>query len=560
MKLIAKIEVENFRSIGNGVLEDVGDFSVLAGMNNSGKSNFLRALNTFFSGETDPGAEINVDFDYFKPALKSKKKRKIAVTVHFDLPENFKFQGRIVHVEDFLKGRSFSIRKEWVREQTYPDIFLDGELVALDDRQKIDQFLSLITFRYITNRVLPLDVIKDQYQSLRDVLVRRAKRTPGKPKIAFDMSSYLKQVASASNMVLENLARDIQAVSSNVEGVRLDMPTSMSEILLPFGYKFREFGYELDESVQGAGIQSLLMYQTLLLIDQDFFQTFGWRQAAIWAVEEPESSTHSSLEVHMARLLSVISKGGEIPRKENKDRLQLISTSHSEVIMKYADKGYLIKKRSQGSVVESCPLNELAKKATKLGVSKWTHPLWFYPHIPVVIVDGKYDRIYLNKTLELLDLQDKCAVFDLELLTEGKKTGGVDDIKNYVVSNIGAIKSRPSNAPVIVLLDWESKSKVRGFRNLFDSDDPFKVEVWPEELANPKLEKKFRGIERFYPTHLIEFAKKAGACIVETQGGQFVPYDKYGDTKKLLSLLVPEYLQIEDVQGIKPFIYELLKT
>ena len=51
---------------------------------------------------------------------------------------------------------------------------------------------------------------------------------------------------------------------------------------------------EIDDASQGSGIQSLLMFETLSLIDRDYFQKFGWRQAAIWAVEEPESSLHSS--------------------------------------------------------------------------------------------------------------------------------------------------------------------------------------------------------------------------------------------------------------------------
>ncbi len=37
----------------------------------------------------------------------------------------------------------------------------------------------------------------------------------------------------------------------------------------------------MDESEQVSGMQSLLMFETLHLIDRDYFQRFGWNQAAI---------------------------------------------------------------------------------------------------------------------------------------------------------------------------------------------------------------------------------------------------------------------------------------
>jgi len=44
MQLIEKIEISKFRSLKDVKILDLGNFSVLAGLNNSGKSNVLRAL------------------------------------------------------------------------------------------------------------------------------------------------------------------------------------------------------------------------------------------------------------------------------------------------------------------------------------------------------------------------------------------------------------------------------------------------------------------------------------------------------------------------------------
>lgn len=64
MHLISTIEVEGFRSIRKGKVDDLGDFTALAGLNNSGKSNLLRALNAFFGGHSEPGRPLNLATDH----------------------------------------------------------------------------------------------------------------------------------------------------------------------------------------------------------------------------------------------------------------------------------------------------------------------------------------------------------------------------------------------------------------------------------------------------------------------------------------------------------------
>ena len=53
MNIIKKITISKFRSIGEGQKIEPADFNVISGANDSGKSNYLKALNLFFNGETD---------------------------------------------------------------------------------------------------------------------------------------------------------------------------------------------------------------------------------------------------------------------------------------------------------------------------------------------------------------------------------------------------------------------------------------------------------------------------------------------------------------------------
>ena len=50
--VIKKIEISNFRSIHHQII-DCKELNIFSGLNDSGKSNILKALNLFFNNETD---------------------------------------------------------------------------------------------------------------------------------------------------------------------------------------------------------------------------------------------------------------------------------------------------------------------------------------------------------------------------------------------------------------------------------------------------------------------------------------------------------------------------
>ena len=82
---ITKIDIRNFRSIRSLTILP-GDLAVLVGKNDSGKSNVLRALNLFFTGNTGPNGELdfNVDHNVFnKP---NRRAKEISIKLDLELP------------------------------------------------------------------------------------------------------------------------------------------------------------------------------------------------------------------------------------------------------------------------------------------------------------------------------------------------------------------------------------------------------------------------------------------------------------------------------------------
>lgn len=332
MITIRDIEISRFRSIREAKLSDLQDFSVLAGLNNSGKSNFLRALNLFFTGRPEPEVPFNLARDYYRGELTAKKKKNIRISVHFTLPKNFRFRGGLKSVEDLL-GRDFTITKEWAFRQADTIIYLNESSSPLlpGDVVKVTQFLSLISFRYVPNRVVPTEIIRREQQALRDVLVRRL------AKFKKQSAEVFKGLEATAESLVLAVSNDVKQFAPDIQKVRLATASSLADLAFQFGYKLEEGGVEMDENEQGSGMQSLLMFETLHLIDRDYFQQFGWKQAAVWAVEEPESSLNTALEARTAHFLSRIAK-------ESGSRLQIIGTTHSDLMIQYGGGGYYIEK------------------------------------------------------------------------------------------------------------------------------------------------------------------------------------------------------------------------
>jgi predicted ATP-dependent endonuclease of OLD family len=548
MKLISEIEIKGFRSIRDIKLSEIDNFTALAGLNNAGKSNVLRALNAFFNEETDEGKYVDVDEDYFRPDLHKKKAKQIIISLTFSLPAHFNFRKGLEGAKDLLSN-NFKLTKIWKRNEIFPAYYINNNKKELDleDRKKVYSFLQLINFRYIPNRVLPVDVIKKEQVSLRDVLIRRLGKKAKASNPAFS------SIRETSDALIQPMVKRFREASPDVGDIRLATPTSWSDMIFAFGYKLGDKGIETDDVSQGAGIQSLLMLETLHLIDLDYFQKFGWRQASIWAIEEPESSLHSSLEARVASFLSLIASGKD-------SRLQILCTTHSDLIIQYSNKVTILKKEGhETKLLEQTNPREALDKLSRAGISRWVHPLLYFPLDPIILVEGKYDANFLEKAIVYFKLKRKPIISFLEKLDE-TKTGGKDDMYNYIKANSQVIKSRSKDAPVIVILDWDARNKKSNFEKLFSSDDPFKIIGWPDTALNPKLGKSFRGIERSYSERLIELAKEKDMPIGVIETGKYlVESSEYEIIKKTLDEIVRNELTEDDIRYAKTFIKEVLE-
>jgi len=550
MRLISKIHIKGFRSIKDAVISDIGNFTVLAGLNNSGKSNLLRALNAFFNEETDINQKINIKNDFYK--FYKKRKKEIMISITFNLPEKFNFRKGLESVAEYL-GREFTISKIWTLDQENPQYMLNEDKIPQEDYDKINKiniFLRLINFRYIPNRVLPIEVIKNQREALRDVFLRRLR---GKAKEAPEIFDKINDI---SEKFIKDINNHFKNIFPDTDKISLATPTSWKDIAFLFGYKILSGGVEIDDIYQGSGIQSILMFETFHLIDKDNYKQFGWRQASIWAIEEPESSLHSSLEVVFSKYLSEVSN-------EQNNRLQIFATSHSEFIAQYSDNLiYTEKENNETKFIHYPDKKEGINKLAKSGISKWIHPLLYHPLDPIILVEGKYDYIFWKEALKYFRTKRSVEVTYLEKFDKGQGSGGAERIYSYIKNNVRAIKARPNNAPIILVLDWDQRNKDQKYHRLFQNNDPFKILIWPEEYLNPKIDESFKGIERAYSNRIIEKAIQKGAQISTIRTGNDEKWfcRKIQEVKRILNQIIEqEGLKENDLEYARGFIEQVLQ-
>ncbi len=552
MEFIKTAQISKFRSIGDVELAQLGDFSVLVGLNNSGKSNLLKAIHLFFTDRVEPDLPLEFSRDFFRRDLTSKKRKRISIELEFSLPTAFKFRKGLELTERLL-GKNFKIRKEWGPDGAPPEFFLNGSTTAssLEDGRKVENFLRLVSVRYIPNRVIPTELIGREHQALRDVLVRRLSRLQGQSTKLFDA------IKKTSNDLLVDLSQQMKVASPDLDSVSLSTAQGLADLAFRFGYQLSEGGTFTSEHEQGSGIQSLLMFRTLSLIDQDFFKQFGWKQASLWLVEEPESSLHTALEAQVAFFLRELST-----RRDG--RLQTIATTHSDLQIQYSTTSYLVSKvGTAGGGVETTAermgQRELLGKAAQFGIARWVDPILFYPLEPVVLVEGKFDRDFIDACNRVLGISPNYRLFALDELLQNTSKGGIETLIQYVKERASAIKIRTHGAPIVLLADWDAANKQNALSGTFKSSDPFKFLHWDVKEANPKLNDSFRGIERFMSLQMVEAASAiCGGCVgTKPDGSQMVSSSDFGKLKTTLNSLVARGITANDAQYVKAMLARL---
>ena len=299
MDLIREIEVSYFRSFYKFRVSHCNDLNIVFGKNDSGKSNLVRALNLFFSGDPDHIQEFDFDTDFCdlrrQEADDADDVRKfLYVKITFNTPNNY-------HKS---LGATFSVKRQWTvsRGQNYNEEISNG--VPQNRRHIVTRFLNKIRFIYIP-------AIKDV--SIFEMLLSNIHENLTNAD-AFEaaMRGFSDEVQNLTNTMFETLPNDVSA------NTKIGPPTRMNELFKTLDFETISEGETVPKSLtrqRGDGIKARHIPELLSYIsDKDKYDFH------IWGFEEPENSLDFVAAQSEAKRLLALAKG---------DSVQIFVTTHS---------------------------------------------------------------------------------------------------------------------------------------------------------------------------------------------------------------------------------------
>jgi len=230
-------------------------------------------------------------------------------------------------------------------------------------------------------------------------------------------------------------------------------------------------------------------------------------------------------------------------------------------MLQNADRTVFVAMKSGATSFETTDKREVLEKAARLGISRYSHPILAEPLRPLILVEGKYDHAFLSQAITILAPQTKVRIAYQEVLEDGKATGGDSSLLEYLKANRTAIRFRLKQAPLLILLDWDSSGKASSFKSVCDDTSIYRVMAWPDTCFNPNLGKQFRGIERHMSDRIIEEADKTAKVLGTTQTGAWTvsPEDYNKKFKPAVHDVVKAGITADDLTYARTFIEELVK-
>ncbi|MBO9663417.1 AAA family ATPase [Dokdonella sp.] len=355
MNLIESIEIAYFRSIYKERLDDLKGLTVFFGRNDSGKSNFLRALNLFFEEHTNPGLSFNFDRDFnharLEEANKSDGARKfVYIKVYFRSPSNWRNS----------LGDTFWVKKQWsITKQISPGFETS---VPTAKQQYLTRFLNNVKFHYIP-------AIKDRTIFER-LLGKLYAVLSSQREFNESLNSFSEELRGKTEELSEGLLGELGVAST------IAPPSDLTELFKSLDFEtVGKHGDSYSLTLQrGDGVQVRHIPEIL-----SFLSDRGNEDYHIWGFEEPENSLE---------LASAIDEAARFQKLSGSSNKQIFLTSHSPAFFRAIGDGirrYFVSKK-----VENGFSREISKAQRIDGLSSEELPADLMGETPHLAILSSY--------------------------------------------------------------------------------------------------------------------------------------------------------------------------
>ena len=488
MKII-KIVVKNYRSINNLSSNFIeGKPTIVCGSNNVGKTNFLRALDLFFS----------LDIDRFNPKE----------DIPYDIEEGTFGGGRKIRFEAFFEENNdkikiiveYKISKDKGKFIEIKAKKNSSEIKEAKAREIVGKFKYLfIEASNINMPKLIADIVDNE------ILVSLDKQRSRQTKPLEDLHKFIKKSKNSVSEIEKNIGKHLNDFVLDVEGI--DTKDWKIEILFPEFNKLRFAISDLIDftlfdknkrkiSTKGSGIQRII-YLSLIkyIVDNS-------KKNVIIAIDEPEAFLQPALQKRASEVIKKIAK-----------KAQVILTTHSSHIidlndlsqtflfrMEYEKRPIARKKNEEFYKVKTIKDNNVGIEKVQL-IKKYLglkrNDSWeIMPYN--LLVEGDEDRDYLNVLFE------SCKLENVNILV----ASGTSKIRGYLSFLEEFCEDLDYKPKVICILDHDSAGKAE-FSSLKNKNNYKKFDLVPFLINRADGEKDYKNdyeIEDFIFPEVIKMA------------------------------------------------------
>jgi len=447
---IREFQVQNFRSLKNVSLENIGDLGVFIGGNSSGKSNLLEAMWLFFN-EFDPSPQRNVgsvnDYIWFKRRFEEPIQLKLALDVSKDelmkiLPEQIynlmtlKDTNRLEiarQITGTATAASWSTKSVRVDEQ---DLIKDGQFVFKFEEPKTEAQAS-------QPKVPPAELYGRILQNLSQMLkgkfkvvlaARNAVGSPGRlgDRVSFIQPSTIGELTTYGQSSERDHQQRFMRVEEYVKTVSPDIQ-DLRVIASQVTLREKDRDLLLPVSLVGGGYQEILALAHELRKEPD----------VVYGLEEPEQHLHPELARHLLDILKTISK----------DR-QIFITTHSTVFVDRVELGntWIVRKEDeQTTVVRLKESEDLKRVMFELGV----RPSDIFFSNGIIFVEGQTEKVVLPTLANKMGINFQ--ELELSVIPIYGKSSGRYHLKTWIEA------SKSAQIPYFMVLDKGAEGEAKKF-------------------------------------------------------------------------------------------------
>lgn len=509
MVKIKEIRIRNFRSIVDMTLTSK-DLNIVVGLNDSGKSNILKALNLFFNNQTDENSSFDFKIDYSKLAQKRiNKAPEITIQIKFEIPSNYKDAGEFVW------------KKIWRENGIYFDN-VNGP--APVKTLKVHQFAAYSKTPVLLNRIdyvyVPATKSSEYFTRLLSVLYA---------SISTDAESEINKKTDEYSIAVQQFTKRISELIKDSIGINsaLTMPPKQIDIFRLFTFNTKDIlNNDIFLAQRGDGIKARHIPAILKFISEYKNRMLGKKSipyTTIWGYEEPETGIEISRCFDLSKQFL-----------EYSSVIQMFLTTHSPAF--YSLEGneqalinYIVKNDNAETIVKTnlkqtdihekiglMPLITpfIRDKEAELKNLKTLLKDNYLVDIPTLIVEGITDYNTLDYIIGIKSEKLKSALENRKMrLFTMEGHGGVTQMINWVK----AWKYSGFKSKLYILFDKDpaGKKAKEEINNIPRSEQPqnLKYQFWkPSSIIVEEIINKLRcgGDFSFEMEHLysIEFWKE----------------------------------------------------